>query len=55
MSKKSVAGKLVHKTVGEIPPATSGDLDRLRSVMKGKIDTSDIPERRKFNRIQRGQ
>lgn len=53
MPKKSVAGKLVHKTAGEIPPASQADLDRLRSVMKGTIDIGDIPERRKFNRIRR--
>jgi hypothetical protein len=53
MPKKSVAVKNIRKAAGEIPSATPADLDRLRSVMKGKIDTGEIPERRKFNRIQR--
>jgi hypothetical protein len=53
MSKKSAAGKTVRKSAKEIPPATVEDLDRLRGAMQGRIDTSDIPERRKFQRVQR--
>ena len=53
MSKKSVASKTVRKSVVEIPPATTADLARLRSAMRRSIDTAEIPERRKFNRVQR--
>lgn len=53
MSKKSAAGKMVRKSAGEIPPASSADLDRLRAGMQGRIDTGEIPERRKFHRLKR--
>ena len=53
MSKKSVATKTVRKSAGEIPPASGADLDRLRTAMQGSIDTREIPERRKFRRLQR--
>jgi hypothetical protein len=53
MSKKSVTVKTVRKSAREIPPASQADLDRLRAAMQGNIDTSDIPERRKFQRLQR--
>lgn len=53
MSKKSVASKIVRKSAREIPPASRADLDRLRAAMQGSIDTGDIPERRKFHRLQR--
>jgi hypothetical protein len=53
MSKKSVTGKSVRKSVLEIPPASPADLARLRAAMQDCIDTSEIPERRKFHRIRR--
>jgi hypothetical protein len=54
MPKKSAAPKTVRKSAKEIPPATTADLDRLRAAMQGPIDTREIPERRKFHRLQRG-
>jgi hypothetical protein len=53
MSKKSVGNKITRKSKSEIPPASKSDLDRLRAAMKGDIDTSEIPERRNFQRIKR--
>ncbi len=53
MSKRSVVRKVVRKSAGEIPPASRADLDRLRAAMQSGIDTSEIPERRKFARLQR--
>jgi hypothetical protein len=53
MSKKSVASKVVRKSAGEVPPASTADLDRLHAAMQGCIDTGEIPERRKFHRLQR--
>jgi tRNA C32,U32 (ribose-2'-O)-methylase TrmJ len=53
MSKKSSATKIVRKSAEEIPPASRADLDRLRAAMQGSIDTAEIPERRKFQRLQR--
>ncbi len=53
MSKKSVANKVVRKSAAEIPPASKADLDRLRVTMQGHINTGEIPERRKFERLQR--
>src|SRR5712691_5463165 len=53
MSKKSVAPKTVRKAAGELPVASSVDLDRLRAAMQGTIDTGEIPERRKFHRLKR--
>ena len=53
MSKKSAISKVVRKSAREIPSATRADLDRLRAATKGHIDTSEIPERRKFHRLQR--
>ena len=53
MSKKSVADKIVRKSAREIPPASRTDLDRLRGAMRGAIDTGEIPERRKFQRLER--
>ncbi len=53
MSKKSVASKTVRKSARAVAPASPADLDRLRAAMRGRIDTSDIPERRKFQRIRR--
>jgi hypothetical protein len=53
MSKKSVAGKSVRKPAREIPAASKADLDRLRAAMHGRIDTGEISERQKFNRIRR--
>src|SRR5438132_392540 len=53
MSKNSVARKTVRKSAGGIPPASSADLDRLRAAMQSSIDTSEIPERRTFQRLKR--
>src|SRR5713101_1097696 len=53
MSKKSVTSKIVRKSAGEIPPASTADLDRLRAAMQGSIDSGEIPERRKFHRLKR--
>jgi len=53
MSKKSVASKVVRKSAAEIPPAAGADLDRLRAAMQDSIDTGEIPERKKFHRLQR--
>ena len=54
MSKKSAGTtKITRKAAAEIPPASQADLDRLRAAMKGEIDTGEIPERRKFHRLQR--
>jgi hypothetical protein len=53
MSKKSAVSKTVHKSAIQIPPASAGDLERLQAAMDGSIDTSEIPERRKFHRLQR--
>jgi hypothetical protein len=53
MSKKSVASKVVRNSAREIPPATNADLARLRDAMSERIDTSDIPERRVFQRLHR--
>ena len=39
MSKRSEASKTVRKSAREIPPASKGDLDRLRAAMQGSIDT----------------
>jgi hypothetical protein len=43
----------VRKSAREIPPAARADLDRLRAAMEGSIDTGEIPERGKFQRLQR--
>src|SRR5262249_54367857 len=53
MSKRSATRKVVRKSAGEIPPASRADLDRLRAVMQGRIDPGEIPERRKFDHLQR--
>lgn len=53
MSKKSGARKSVRKSAEEIPPASRADLDRLRAAMQGSVDTGEIAERRKFQRVQR--
>jgi hypothetical protein len=53
MPKKSEANKVLRKSARQIPPASSADLDRLRAAMKGSIDTSEIPERRKFQPLER--
>ena len=53
MPRKSPAGKLVRKSAGDLRPATGADLDRLRAAMRGRIDTSDIAERRAGPRITR--
>jgi hypothetical protein len=48
-----MASKQVQKSAREIPPPSPADLARLRAAMHGSIDTSEIPERRRFHRIQR--
>jgi hypothetical protein len=54
MAKKSATVRIVRKTAADIPAASAADVDRLRSVMKGEIDTSEIPERQgSFSRLQR--
>ena len=53
MSKKSLARKIVRKSAGEIPPPSRKDLERLRAAMQGKIDTGEIPERKRFHRLKR--
>ncbi len=53
MSQKSVATKIVRKSAAEIPRAANADLERLRTAMKGEIDTSEIPERKNVQRLQR--
>jgi hypothetical protein len=53
ISKKSATSKVVRKSARDIPRATSADLARLREAMRERIDTSDIPERRRFQRLQR--
>jgi hypothetical protein len=53
MSKKSLASRVVRKTASEIPAASAANLTRLRAAMQGPIDTSDIAERRKFERLRR--
>jgi hypothetical protein len=53
MPKKSAGGKITRKTAAEIPRASKGDLDRLRAAMHGDIDTSEIAERREFQRLHR--
>jgi hypothetical protein len=52
MSGKSAARKTVRKSVADLSTSSS-DLARLRAAMAGAIDTGDIPERRKFDRVQR--
>src|SRR5437588_10605674 len=53
MSRKSGASKIIRKSAKEIPPASTADLDRLRAAMQGRIQTDEIPERRRFHRLQR--
>ena len=53
MSKKSADSKVTRKSAAEIPRASKADLDRLHAAMQGDIDTSEIPERRKFQRLKR--
>jgi hypothetical protein len=53
MPKKSLASKIVRKPARAIPPPSTEDLDRPRAAMEGIIDTSEIPERRRFERIRR--
>jgi hypothetical protein len=53
MPKKSVGRKIVRRSAAEIPPASRADLDRLRAAMQRPIDTGEIPEHRKFQRLKR--
>ena len=53
MPKKSVGTKTVRKSVKELARPSGADLDRLRNAMKGDVDTSEVSETRRFNRLQR--
>jgi hypothetical protein len=53
MSRKSEGTKIVRKPAAEIPPASPADLERLRAAMRGRIDSSEISERRQFQRLRR--
>jgi hypothetical protein len=53
MPKKSAENKVARKSAAEIPHTSAADLNRLRAAMAGDIDTSDIPERREFQRLHR--
>ena len=54
MATKSPGPKPVRQSAAQIPSASAADLKRLRSAMAGKIDTSEIPERRPpFQRLKR--
>jgi hypothetical protein len=53
MAKKSGTGKLTRKSAADIPRSSAADLKRLRAAMRGTIDTGDIPERRKIDRVER--
>ena len=53
MPKQSAASRIVRLSAGAVPPATKGDLSRLREAAKGRIDTSEIPEARSFERLER--
>ncbi len=53
MSKRSAASKVTRKSAAEIPRATNADLDRLHAAMQSGIDTSDIPELPKGQRVCR--
>ena len=52
MPKRS-AGKTIRKSAKELRPASGGDLERLRRAMRGTIDTAEIPERRRPQRLRR--
>jgi len=53
MPKKSATSKIVRKTATGLNPPSQDDLKRLRDAMMGDIDTSDIPEKRKIERLHR--
>jgi hypothetical protein len=53
MPKKSAETKVVRKSSVEVPRPSKTDLDRLRAAMEKKIDTTEIPERRTFQRLKR--
>jgi hypothetical protein len=53
MSRKSAPSRTIRKSVMEIPSTSPADLDRLRAAMAEPVDTSDIPERRPGQRLQR--
>jgi hypothetical protein len=54
VSRKLAASRVVRKSADDVSPATAADIERLRAAMQGRVDTGDIAERRKFQRIQRG-
>jgi hypothetical protein len=53
MLEKSAGTKVTRKSAAEIPRPSKADLGRLRTAMQGDIDTNEIPERRKFQRLKR--
>ena len=53
MPKQSAASRIVRLSADAIPSATKGDLTRLREAAKGRIDTSEIPEAKSFERLER--
>jgi hypothetical protein len=53
MPRKLAASKIVRKSAGEVPTASKAALDRLHAAMHRRIDTDEIPERRKFHRLKR--
>jgi hypothetical protein len=53
MSKKSAAPRIVRKSAANLAAPSQVDLDRLRAAMRGKIDTTDVSERRQFQRLKR--
>jgi hypothetical protein len=53
MAKKSATNRVTRKSAAEIPRPSKPDLDRLRAAMQSDIDTSEIPERQKFQRLHR--
>ena len=50
MPKKSAHASIVRRAAPAVPAATAADLERLRSAMRGPVDTSDIPERKGVGR-----
>lgn len=54
MSRGTRKTRIIRKSAAQIPAPTAADLDRLRKVMDGPIDTSDIPELTPgFKRVRR--
>ncbi len=53
MSKRPLQPKISRKVAAEIPRASKADLDRLHAARKCDIDTGEIPELAKFQRLNR--